>query len=126
MTLSITLRGAWGKYEITVFGAAHTVTGSSYLLETKETKLLIDCGMFQGSKRIRSLNYEDFLFNPADIDGVLLTHAHIDHCGLIPKLCRDGFKGLVYATKVTCELAAIMLPDSAHIQESDVDLQNCK
>ena len=103
-------------------GAAHTVTGSCYLLETQERHYLIDCGMFQGSRRIREHNYEDFTFNPADIESVILTHAHVDHCGLIPKLVHDGFQGTVYATKATCDLAQIMLPDSAHIQESDAEL----
>lgn len=107
-------------------GAAHTVTGSCFLLETNEHKILIDCGMFQGSRRVRELNQEDFRFNPAEIESVLLTHAHVDHCGLIPKLCNDGFKGPVYATKVTCELVNIMLPDSAHIQESDTEIMNRK
>ncbi len=107
-------------------GAAHTVTGSCYLLEVQGTKILIDCGMFQGSKRIRSLNREEFSFNPSEIDSVLLTHAHVDHCGLIPKLCREGFRGPVYATKTTCELAQIMLPDSAQIQESDAEMRNRK
>ncbi len=107
-------------------GAAHTVTGSSYLLETNDHKILIDCGMFQGSRRIRDMNYEEFQYNPAEIDCLLLTHAHVDHCGLIPKLCREGFRGPVYATKSTTELAMIMLPDSAHIQESDAELRNRK
>ena len=111
---------------IEFLGAAHTVTGSCYLLETGAHKLLIDCGMFQGGKRIRQLNTEAFRFNPGEIECLLLTHAHIDHCGLIPRLCREGFKGPVYATKVTCELAHIMLPDSAHIQESDTELMNRK
>ena len=107
-------------------GAAHTVTGSCYLLETGEDRYLIDCGMFQGAKRIREYNYEEFAFNPADIDGMLLTHAHVDHCGLVPKLVREGFKGTVYATQATCDLVRIMLPDSAHIQESDAELMNRK
>ncbi|MDY4697296.1 MBL fold metallo-hydrolase RNA specificity domain-containing protein [Selenomonas montiformis] len=107
-------------------GAAHTVTGSCYLLETKEKHYLIDCGMFQGARRVRDLNYEGFSFNPADIEGVLLTHAHVDHCGLIPKLVREGFQGSVYATKATCDLVQIMLPDSAHIQEADAEMSNRK
>lgn len=107
-------------------GAAHTVTGSCYMLEVQDSKILIDCGMFQGAKRIREMNREDFAFVPAEVDAVLLTHAHIDHCGLIPKLCREGFKGPVYATKTTCELAQIMLPDSAHIQEADTEMRNRK
>ena len=112
--------------KLSFLGAAHTVTGSCYLLETNEKKYLVDCGMFQGSKRIREMNYEDFTFNPAEIECMVLTHAHVDHCGLIPKLCTDGFNGPVYATKVTCELANIMLPDSAHIQESDAEIMNRK
>lgn len=107
-------------------GATHTVTGSCYLLETNDHKILIDCGMFQGARDLRDLNYKDFRFTPADIDCVLLTHAHVDHCGLIPKLCKQGFKGNIYATKGTCDLVNIMLPDSAHIQESDAQIMNRK
>ncbi|MBS7213288.1 MAG: MBL fold metallo-hydrolase, partial [Megamonas funiformis] len=107
-------------------GAAHTVTGSCYLLEANDHKVLIDCGMFQGARNLRDLNYNDFRFVPSDIDCVLLTHAHVVHCGLIPKLCKQGFKGDIYATKATCDLVNIMLPDSAHIQESDAQITNRK
>ena len=92
-------------------GAAHTVTGSCYLLEVGDRRFLVDCGMFQGARRIRDLNYEEFPFRPADIEAVLLTHAHVDHCGLIPKLVKDGFQGTVYATSATADLVRIMLPD---------------
>ena len=80
-------------------GAAHTVTGSCYLLEVADKKYLVDCGMYQGAKHIRMRNYDDFRFNPSEIEAVFLTHAHIDHCGLIPKLVKDGYKGSIYGTK---------------------------
>ena len=107
-------------------GAAHVVTGSCYLIHVGDHRYLVDCGMYQGTRRLREMNYEDFPFNPAEIEAVFLTHAHIDHCGRIPRLVREGFRGKIYATRSTCDLVRIMLPDSAHIQESDAELFNRK
>lgn len=112
--------------KITFWGAAHTVTGSCYLLETGNTKILLDCGMFQGSKTVTVRNERDFPFQVKDIDFVLLTHAHIDHSGLIPKLCNSGFRGSIFATEATRELCGIMLPDSGHIQEVEAEWRNRK
>ncbi|MFC2336366.1 MAG: MBL fold metallo-hydrolase, partial [Selenomonas noxia] len=111
---------------IEFLGAAHVVTGSCYLLHVGDHRYLVDCGMYQGTRRLREMNYEEFPFNPAEIEAVFLTHAHIDHCGRIPRLVREGFRGKVYATQSTCDLVRIMLPDSAHIQESDTELFNRK
>lgn len=100
-------------------GAAREVTGSCFLVETGAARFLVDCGMVQGGREAPARNRRPFAFDPAGIDFVLLTHAHIDHSGLLPKLARAGFAGPVYAAAATLDLLGVMLPDSAHIQESD-------
>ncbi|TVO67826.1 MBL fold metallo-hydrolase RNA specificity domain-containing protein [Sedimenticola selenatireducens] len=104
---------------ITFIGAAREVTGSCYLVETDNTRFLVDCGMVQGGHDAPLRNRRAFPFAAQDIDFVLLTHAHIDHCGLLPKLMRDGFSGPIYSTRATADLLTVMLPDSGHIQEYD-------
>lgn len=110
--------------KLTFCWAAKIVTWSCYYIQTGSTKFLVDCGMFQWPKDIGKMNYDPFLFDPKEIDFVLLTHAHIDHCGLIPKLYKQGFKGKIYATSATIDLCWIMLEDSAMIQEKNIEEEN--
>lgn len=112
--------------QIHFYGASKVVTGSNYLIKTDKHKILIDCGMFQGSEELEELNEKPFPYDPKDIDFLLLSHAHIDHSGRIPKLVKDGFKGEIFCTKATKDLAEIMLMDSGHIQESDAEWENKK
>ena len=105
--------------KITFLGAARTVTGSKYLIEAGGKRLLVDCGLFEGSKQLKQRNWEKLPIDPATIDWVLLTHAHIDHTGYLPRLVRDGFGGPIYANAATEELCELLLPDSAHLQEED-------
>lgn len=109
--------------KITFWGAAQTVTGSRFLLEYHHRRILIDCGLFQGPKEIRELNWQPFE-GAKDIDFVILTHAHIDHCGYLPKLVREGFCGRILASEATAALCEIMLPDSGRLQEEDAYYAN--
>ncbi len=112
--------------KVTFLGAAKTVTGSNFLVEGAGKKFLIDCGMWQGSQEIEEENRNEFDFNPMEIDFMLLTHAHIDHSGRIPKLYNEGFRNKIYAHRATCHLCGLMLPDSGHIQEMESTWKNKK
>ena len=105
--------------KITFLGAAGTVTGSKYLVEAEGKRLLVDCGLFEGSRELKQRNWDKLTVDPATIDWVLLTHAHIDHTGYLPRLVRNGYRGPIYANIATHELCALLLPDSAHLQEED-------
>jgi metallo-beta-lactamase family protein len=106
--------------KLSFLGAAQNVTGSRFLVETNGFKLLVDCGLYQ-ERQLRERNWDPFPVPPADIDAVLLTHAHLDHCGWLPKLVKDGFNGKVYCTEATAEIGRIVLLDCGHIQEEDAE-----
>ncbi|MEJ2016153.1 MAG: MBL fold metallo-hydrolase, partial [Limibacillus sp.] len=106
---------------LSFLGAAGTVTGSKYMLEVAGRRLLIDCGLFQGYKNLRLKNWRPLPVDPAEIDAVVLTHAHIDHSGYLPLLIRNGFSGPVYSREGTRDLCEILLPDSGYLQEKDAE-----
>ena len=112
--------------KISFFGATKTVTGSNFLVEGAGKKFLVDCGLYQGMSKEEMKNTEPFPYDINEIDFMLLTHAHIDHSGRIPKLYKEGYRNKIYATNATCDLCAIMLPDSGHIQETETEWKNRK
>ena len=113
-----------GHTSLTFLGAARTVTGSKFLVDTEEFRVMIDCGLFQGERLWRRRNWEPLTVDPAKVDAVVITHAHLDHSGYLPLLVRNGFAGPAFCTPETAELAAIILRDSAHIAESDAAYAN--
>lgn len=111
---------------LTFLGGAGTVTGSKTLVETVRGRVLVDCGLFQGRRELRRQNWAEFPIDPSSIDAVVLTHAHIDHCGYLPRLVKHGFRGPVYCTSGTAQLAEIVLPDSGHLHEEEAAYANRK
>ncbi|KDC42380.1 MBL fold metallo-hydrolase RNA specificity domain-containing protein [Bordetella bronchiseptica] len=111
---------------LTCLGGAGTVTGSKHLLRHGDTRLLVDCGLFQGLKNLRELNWQPLPVAPADVDAVVLTHAHLDHCGYLPRLVAEGFRGRIHATPATRDVAELILLDSADLQEKDAEFANRK
>ena len=109
---------------LSFWGAVGTVTGSKYLIETDRTRVVVDCGIFQGLKELRERNWQEPPFDPRAVDAVLITHAHIDHTGYLPRLVSNGFRGPVYCSKGTVDLLKIMLPDAARLQEEEADYRN--
>src|SRR5687767_9522675 len=109
---------------LTFLGAARTVTGSKYLLEVDDYRLLVDCGQFQGLKELRRRNWSPLPVHPASLHAVVLTHAHIDHSGLLPRLVANGFHGRIYCTAGTADLCSLVLPDAGRLQEEDARLAN--
>ncbi len=114
----------FAKASLTFLGAAGTVTGSKHLLEVRGRRILVDCGLFQGLKEARLRNWAPFPIAPSSIDAVVLTHAHLDHCGYLPRLVAAGYRGRVWCTAGTKDLCSLVLPDSAHIQEEDARAAN--
>jgi metallo-beta-lactamase family protein len=109
---------------LTFLGAAGTVTGSKHLLDTDTHRVLFDCGLFQGLKELRERNWQPLPISPSAIDAVVLTHAHLDHCGYLPRLVAGGFRGRIFCTPATKDLCGLVLPDAAHIQEEDARAAN--
>ncbi len=109
---------------ITFLGGVGTVTGSKYLIKHKDKQILVDCGLFQGLKELRERNWEDPPFDPQQLDAIILTHAHIDHTGYLPRVVKLGYRGPVYTSKPTGDLLKILLPDSGRLQEEDADYRN--
>jgi metallo-beta-lactamase family protein len=109
---------------LTFLGAARTVTGSKYLLQHGDARILVDAGLFQGLKELRERNWQDLPIQPKEIDAIVLTHAHLDHCGYLPRLVSRGFRGRIFCTAGTKDLCGIILPDSGRIQEEDAEQAN--
>src|SRR5262245_36777422 len=109
---------------ISFWGGVGTVTGSKYLVQTNRARVLVDCGMFQGLKELRERNWQEPPFDPHSLNAVLITHAHIDHTGYLPRLVKQGFNGPVYCSRGTADLLKILLPDSGRLQEEDADYRN--
>ncbi len=114
------------QFRLRFLGAAGTVTGSKYLLTNDQRNILIDCGLFQGLKELRLKNWDRFPIDPKIIDAIVLSHAHLDHSGYIPKLINDGFKGKIFCTPATFALCRILLTDSGHLQEEEAEWLNRK
>ena len=113
--------------KLSFHGGAREVTGACYLFETAKTKILVDCGLFQGCDEYADMNFADFKFNPREIDALFVTHAHIDHVGRIPKLVREGFSGKIYSTPPTRDIAALLLEDALSLakrEERELFTQN--